>query len=218
MRLLSLFLAVIICGNFASISACKKKVATTEAESENQEIKFEQVSAEMSATQSNVYVVSGSGTGGGSAWTTLQGVTSQTSGGTVRQSTASGKGTRSATWSISGITPGYYKIEILYPMKSDNASCVQVLTKSTLDQIYIARPTKLDQTRGTGISKSSTVFTNTKTNMTPFNSTNANSYIWVEKSTTSKTGSLSVQIRDAGCSSGRMVADTVVLSLISTTK
>lgn len=174
------------------------------------------------ASTSGAFVVSGSLPDGSSVWSQLVDpatkISSQTPGGTIRQTTATGSGTRTATWNFPTLTPGYYRLEILYPRRFDNASCVVVQTKSTRDSIFIARPSRLNQQLGTGLTSQSTSFINTRTNVTLFNGSNPKSYIWVDPAANSKTGTLSVRLSDAGCSSGRMVADTVVLTYISGNK
>jgi hypothetical protein len=169
------------------------------------------------ASTSGAFTVSGFLPAGSSVWSQLDDprTTSQTPGGTIRQAFATGSGSRTATWNFQTLTPGYYRLEILYPRKFDNASCVVVQTKSTKDTNFLSRPTKLNQQLGTGFASQSTTFSNTKTNVTLFNVSNANSYIWVDPAANSKTGNLSVRLSDTGCSSGRMVADTVVLTWIS---
>jgi hypothetical protein len=170
------------------------------------------------ASSSGTYTAAGTLSSGATAWTLLTTVKSQTVGGTIKQTTAANTGTRTATWNLTGLTPGYYRVEILYPRKSDNANCVLVQTKSTTDTIFVSRPARLNQQLGTGITTQTSVFSNTKTNVTPFNGTNPGSYIWVAKATTGTTGSLSVRLSDAGCPSGRIVADTVLLTFISNVK
>jgi hypothetical protein len=180
------------------------------------------------ASTSAAFVVSGALPNGSSVWSQLVDpatkILSQTPGGTIRQATAAGSGTRTATWNFPTLTPGYYRLEILYPRRFDNASCVVLQTKSTLQASFGPLPCSkvagtrcnlLNQQLGTGLTSQSTTFSNTKTNVTPFNVSNPNSYIWVDPAANSKSGNLSVRLSDTGCSSGRMVADTVVLTWIS---
>jgi len=147
-------------------------------------------------------------------------VSSQIVGGRVLSIQAANQGARTATWTATGLQAGYYKIEVLYPKHADNATRIIVLTKATLDSGFKARPKRLNQQIGDGDTSVTRRFVNTSTNVTPYSVSNAASYVWVSNNTTSDpyTGKLAVQLNDNGCPAGRICADAIRLTLISTTK
>jgi len=165
------------------------------------------------ASTSGQFTTTGTVAGGGSAWTTLTGVKSQTPGGRIQQTMV----VRTidacrATWTFPTLTPGYYRVEILFPGRFDNSAAVSVQAKSTKDTQFISRTiSKMDMRRN------SSTFVNTKTNVTPFLGSNWNSYIWVDPAANSNSGTLSVRLSSL-FGSGRVVADTVVLTWISGNK
>lgn len=145
--------------------------------------------------------------------------------GTVLAASATGSGARTVTWSGTRLSQGYYKIEILYPKHAGNAKGVLVQYKSTMDAGFGAFSRRLNQQVGDGDQIVSNVFTNTSTNVTPYKTSNAASYVWVNKDGTNKenTGSLSVRLSDGGWGTpaapgGRIVADTVRITIISTVR
>jgi hypothetical protein len=138
---------------------------------------------------------------------------------------AKGTGERAAIWSAGSLQSGYYKIEILYPKHSSNAQCVAVYTKGTLDAGYKPFNKRLDQRVGDNDKTISNTFVRTSTNLTTGGTSNATRYIWVSNnsSATPYTGKLSILISDSGCGSstvpgGRIVADMIRLTLVSTVK
>jgi hypothetical protein len=170
------------------------------------------------ASATNAFTLTGTTSTGVSVWSTLSGAKSQTISGTVKVATAANAGAITATWNLTGLTPGYYKVEALYPRKSDNAMCVLAQTKSTLQTVFVSRPARLNMQLGTGITAQTTTYSNTISNLTPYATSNAASYIWVDKATAKTTGSLSVRLSDSGCLGGKIPVDTIRVTLISTVK
>jgi len=123
-----------------------------------------------------------------------------------------------ATYLVTGLTQGYYAVGVYYDAMPGNAKAVTVCYKTA--NSTGALPIKLDETTGTpdvvGAKPVNGVLP-VHTVVTPYRISNAASYIWVPK----VSGSCTVQITicDPYDVPGRLlVADTIMLTLISTTK
>jgi hypothetical protein len=129
---------------------------------------------------------------------------------------------RTATWSQTGLTPGYYKVEVFYQRHSGNAKDLLIQYKSTRMPGFLPIAKRLDQTIGTP-STTATTPTNgylpVYQNVTPFSGGITTSYIKVERATgtTGNTGTLSVRLSDHGTAVGKvMMADCIRLTLMQT--
>jgi hypothetical protein len=140
-----------------------------------------------------------------------------------------GTGTRTATFFASGLQSGYYKVELFYPKHVGNAKKIRWQHKATQDAAFQSSPRTINQQIGiptdsldaSQINVVPNSFQSAYQNLTPFNTSNAASYIWVDGN--NLTGKLWIRLTDAGCGTpsapgGRMVADGVRLTLISPIK
>ncbi len=137
-------------------------------------------------------------------------------GGVLLAIEAHGRGTETAKWVATGLTQGYYSVSVYYQSNASNATDATVSYKTSANSNFVTLATKLNETTGTPDT------TGTKpvdgwlpvhTLVTPYKTSNAASYIWVPQGS-----SVAIMLSDAGCSSGRIIADTIMLTLISTTK
>jgi Trypsin len=181
----------------------------------DKDLSGEEKSRHFISSTATVFSTAGTLTTGSSAWLTQAGAKSQIMGGTVKSTTAAGMGARTATWSLAGLPQGYYKIEVLYPRKSGNATCTLVQTKATQDSGFVSRPKRLNQQLADEVTTQSTAFVNAKTNVTPYATSNPASYIWVSGGLAGAKGSLSVRLSDGGCSAGLFTADSIVITWIA---
>ena len=128
---------------------------------------------------------------------------------------------KTATWTTTGLQKGYYKVESFYQRHTGNAKDIAVQYKTTKDTGFLTRTKRLDQTIGTP----STVVTTPKNgylpvyqNVTPYTTSNAQSYIWVD-STNGNNGTLAIRFSNVGCVPGKtIVADVVRLTWMGGTK
>jgi len=142
------------------------------------------------------------------------------SGGHLEGAITKGGGNVSATYMVTGLTQGYYRVDVYYDAMPGNAKSVSVSYKTASNTGFQLLPTKIDETTGTpdvpGAKPVAGVLP-VWTTATPFKTNNASSYIWVP--TVSGNTPLSIMISDSGDSSGRLiVADAIRLTLVSTTK
>jgi len=140
-------------------------------------------------------------------------------GGHLEGALAQGGGSETATFNVTGLTQGYYKVDVYYDAMPGNSKAVSVSYKTASNTSFQLLPTKIDETTGTpdvpGAKPVNGVLP-VWTTATPFHNTNSGSYIWVP--TVSGNTPLSIMISDSGDKSGLMVADAIRLTLVSTTK
>ena len=179
------------------------------------------------ASVSNVHTLSSGITS--EVWTTVP-FPSYIAGGKVDMIPAIGSGTRTATWVVTNLIQGYYRVEFMYPMRKDNATCVQVSRRVTGEPNYIVSDGKIlfplykpiDQSGGTKIKISA--YTSATSNPAYGGVSNATRYIWVpNKGNVIGSGVLGIRLSDAGCGSpsapdGNMIADSIQLTLMGTQK
>ncbi|MGO8903426.1 MAG: hypothetical protein ACLQU5_34565 [Isosphaeraceae bacterium] len=137
-------------------------------------------------------------------------------GGQVEGIVAKGSGAEFATWTVSGLTSGYYSLSFYYDANPGNAAGVFVSYQKSSNTSFVSLPTRLNETTGTPDvvgEKSIDGFLPVHTLVTPYKTSNAASYIWVPANSL-----LAIRISDSGDTSGLMIADTIMLTLISTTK
>lgn len=133
---------------------------------------------------------------------------------------AQGSGARTVTWTMSGLTQGYYRVNLKYHKHSGNARDVLVQKRNVAKEAsFITWKTRLNQQVGDGAPNVTNTFESTSKNITPFAVSNSASYIWVDALPGTSGGSLQIRLSDSGCQpGGRIVADSVVVDLMGVVK
>lgn len=225
---------------FAALMGCSQHVATKKDKPSTQEANGIQDQSIEDKTFLSLTAASGASTGwpktlspvkigtpttipSTTAWAQIPDPTTPTktipsyfTGGTLYAMAAGNTGTRSATWSITGIPSGRYFVHLFYRKEVNNATCVKVDFKPTGFTAFSGVRT-LNQSNGNLIIGPTTYTTATYSANTPtlgsftsvYTNITVNSPISIEDGATPNSGTLLVRISDTGCLGGRIVADGV---------